>query len=139
MTLRQWRFIERSSCGIQSTPVEILSKGPPVGSSRLHIDHRSICEITQHDAVRFMRVVDPSVGIRPLHIGETCQLYDSPRHSPTPAIISMIRVDQVKHHQGKASPLVGPGCQGSLQILEDKAGNLLIEQGFVPVTEQVSR
>ena len=43
MTLRQWRFMERSSCGIQSTPVEILSKGPPVGSSRLHIDHRSIC------------------------------------------------------------------------------------------------
>ena len=62
-----------------------------------------------------------------------------PRYSLTPAIISMIRVDQVKHHQGKASPLVGPGCQGSLQILEDKAGNLLIEQGFVPVTEPVSR
>ena len=57
---------------------------------------------------------DPPVGIRPLHIGETSL------HSSTPAIISMIRVDQVKHHQGKASPPVGSGCQGSLQILEVK-------------------
>ena len=52
--------------------------------------------------------------------GETCQLDDIPRHSSTPAIISMIRVDQVKHHQGKASPPVGSGCQVSLQILEVK-------------------
>ena len=62
-----------------------------------------------------------------------------PRHLSTPAIIFMIRVDQVKYHQGKASPPVGSGCQGSFQIPEGKAGILLAEQGFVLFTESVSR
>ena len=113
----------RLSCSRRSLP-------PRAGSHWVRPHRADHCHSGQADLQlsREVRSLNPQAVQSAMEIRLLILLWESgrsisgkrPRHSSTPAIISMIRVDQVKHHLGKASPPVGSGCQVSLQILEVK-------------------